>query len=295
MSKRGGRRGRGVDFEHRFGTSRWAEDLLLASLNAHGDLLAVRYGLSKVVEANALEYGQTDYKEPDLPVFRRADLSPDDAKAIQDKDFSEPASRAILEMEGRPIALLSRAIAAIEVEFSPYRAKEMAGRYWNPRTREHWDRRPLKHAKPPTAPNVWVKEEDLEKLLKWERRVKVPIVVAHLFDQEAFAVSLRDVAAFHRQLARSPNELNRIQVTTGRFKILQTYDRVDASGAREQKYCFVVTPAAATKVGDIDGVEVKSQVGLSSSKKYVSHVLFSGSRLNLSGEFLDLLGAVKRR
>ena len=72
----------------------------------------------------------------------------------------------------------------------------MKDRQWKIRTSEQWDVRPLKHAKPPTAPNIWIKEEDIEKLSAWEGDYGIAIAVAHFFDQEAFAVSLAKVAAF---------------------------------------------------------------------------------------------------
>lgn len=76
------------------------------------------------------------------------------------------------------------------------------------------------------------------------------------------------------------------------FRKLQAYDRVDAQGAGERKAVFVVTPAAARKVGEITGVEVSAQWGLSQSKKYVSHILFQGGKLSLATEFLAYLRAL---
>jgi hypothetical protein len=65
-------------------------------------------------------------------------------------------------------------------------------------------------------------------------------------------------------------------------------------GAGEQKPVFIITPAAAEKIGDISGVEVTAQVDVSGSKKYVSHVLFSGGSLEIKPgcvEFLEGLGS----
>ncbi len=81
-----------------------------------------------------------------------------------------------------------------------------------------------------------------------------------------------------------PRDGVKLQVTSGIFSKIQTYDRVDAQGAREQKAVFVVTPAAAVKAGDVDNVKVGTQLGLSSSKKYVSHVIFSEGTFTASPE-----------
>jgi hypothetical protein len=73
-----------------------------------------------------------------------------------------------------------------------------------------------------------------------------------------------------------------------------SYDRTDAAGAGERKTVFVVTPAVAMKVGDVEDVKVQAQLGLSSSKKYVTHSLFSGGHLNPTPEFLAFLKNAKR-
>ena len=66
--------GRGIDFEHKFKTSRWAEDLLLKSLSAQAGLLAVRFGLSQVKASADVTYDKNSWKEPDLLVYRIADF-----------------------------------------------------------------------------------------------------------------------------------------------------------------------------------------------------------------------------
>jgi hypothetical protein len=184
---------------------------------------------------------------------------------------------------------------AIEVEFSPYKASEMKDRDWQPRTHARWLQRPLKNANPPTAPNIWVKAEDVDKLLAWQKDFGVPIVVAHLFDQEAFAVALRDVERFRTAYLNGKTNQVQLQVTTGIFAKEQRYDRVDASGAAEVKSVFIITPAVATKIGNITGVKVSAQLGLSTSMKYVSHVIFSGGQIELSRDFIKFLREVRKR
>ena len=287
-------RGRGIDFEHRFRTSRWAEDLLIRSLGTAQGLLTVRFGLSEIRPDAELEYGTSDLKEPDLLVYELADLSNAERKSLETLDLVSQ-DRADFGSGGALRFVTEKALAAVEVEFSPYKAREMAGRDWKPRTIERWKRRPLKHANPPTAPNIWVKEEDLGKLLTWERVSKVPIVVVHIFDQEAFAVSLKRVEKFDKQLKKTSSRRKRVmlQVTSGIFAKIQSYARVDAQGAREQKPVFVVTPAVAVRTGEVEDVKVDTQLGVSSSKKYVSHVIFSGGKLTVSPEFVALLRALR--
>lgn len=287
-------RGRGIDFEHRFKTSRWAEDLLVKSLTDELGLITARYGISTIVPAGEeLIYGQSEYKEPDLLVFKSALLNAKEKALLQDGslDWQE---RVKLDKEGQLSDLLKKALVALEVEFSPYRAKEMKDRAWNPRTEERWNKRPLKNANPPVAPNIWVKLEDLSKLLAWERDFGIPIVVTHLFDQEGFAIALSKIEAFRERHDADPADRVRIQVTGGIFQKEQKYDRIDAQGASETKTVFIVTPAVATKIGDIEGVKVSTQLGLSTSMKYVSHVIFSDGEISISAQFVDFLGDLKK-
>jgi hypothetical protein len=287
-------RGRGIDFEHRFNTSRWAEDLLIQALGPEYGLLTVRFGLSIVRPEGELIYGTTGYKEPDLLVYELGDLTTPE-KALLATENLEVANRTEFACGQRLEFAFGKALAALEVEFSPYRAKEMKGRDWKPRTVSEWDRRPLKRAMPPTAPNVIVKEEDLPKLAKWEDSTCVPIIVTHLFDQEAFAVKLSTLREFNLEYENKPEDRVKLQVTTGIFKTLQTYDRVDAQGAAEKKWIFRVPPSSAEKIGDLIDIQASAQLGLSASKKYVTHALFSGGRLEVSSEFGALLKRARVR
>jgi hypothetical protein len=285
-------RGRGIDFEHRFNTSRWAEDLLITTLNEKQGFLVVRFGMSSVVPAGGqLIYGQSDYKEPDLLVFSVKHLNATEMAFLEDRTLTWD-ERLKLHPKEHLDKLLKKALVALEVEFSPYKAKEMKQRTWAPRSGSDWERRPLKHANPPVAPNIWVKLEDLSKLLAWQADFGIPIVISHLFDQEGFAVALSRIQEFCRQYDRlDQGDQIRLQVTQGIFRKEQRYDRADAQGAVETKTVFVVTPAVAEKIGDIENVEVSTQLGVSSSKKYVSHVIFSGGRISPCSSFVAFLNA----
>jgi len=287
-------KGRGIDFEHRFKTSRWAEDLLLAEFNRQADLIAVRYGLSEVQSDDALaSYFKTDEKEPDLLVLQRNQLNAEQLRLIN-KVNSEEADRIKLFSSGALSFLMETAFVAIEVEFSPYKAAEMKGRNWQRKTLEQWEKRPLKHANPPVAPNIFIKEEDLAPLLTWQKRNKIPVVVTHVFDQEAFAISLNQIRGFESKYVSLQDEAQRgLQVTSGIFKKIQTYDRVDAQGAAEKKAVYCVSPAASVKAADIKQIKVKAQLGVSSSKKYISHVIFEGGKVLFTPEYLKLLASGK--
>lgn len=284
--------GRGLDFEHRFRTSRWAEDLLQDALHRSGTFLCFKLGLSQIARDNRPDPGDAEFKEPDLLLFCPADITAEERRWLEETDLTQMLPSTLLA-DPFAHALLSKARCAIEVEFSPYRAAEMKDRGWIPKHPDALLRRPRKHANPPTAPNIWVKLEDLPRLEAWERAFNIPIVVAHLFDQEAFAVPLAALTALEARWPDRAEEAVQLQLTTGIFRKVQSYDRVDAQGAGETKVVFVVSPAAAQPVGILTGVTVTAQIGLSSSKKYVAHVLFEGGRLAFSDTFLAFLSAQK--
>jgi hypothetical protein len=211
-------RGRGTDFEHRFNTSRWAEDLLIHSLGSDIGFVTVRLGISEVRSAHDLQsYALGDIKEPDLIVLPLDQLSPDELRMLSVGDLSQ-LERDEFGDGGKYTFIMDKALAAIEVEFSPYRASEMKDRNWRAKSKEQWERRPLKHANPPVAPNIWVKLEDLDRLVRWQGLTGVPVVVVHLFDQEGFAVKLEELASFNVELNERPNEAVRLQLTRGIFR-----------------------------------------------------------------------------
>lgn len=286
------RRSRGLDFQQRLDTSRWAEGLLMKALNAAG-LLCVRSGISEARLADAVLEIDEALKVPDLLVFEPGSVSRAERVLLAGTDLpSQPPT--VYARGGRFHFACQKALAAIEVEFSPYKAKEMKGRHWQKRTPEQLARRPPRVATRPTAPNIWVKEEDLARLQAWERDFGVPIVVAHLFDQEGFAVRFSEVTGFDRRYRENPNDRIRLQLSTGFFKFVQRFSRVDAEGAAEEKTVLVVAPCAATKVGDIKRVRVDAQLGVSASKKYVAHVLFKAGRLQVDEGFLTLVRETRR-
>ncbi|WP_191083031.1 hypothetical protein [Roseococcus microcysteis] len=280
------KRGRGSDYKQKFQTSRWAEDIFFRHLNAHPDIVAIRFGLSKFTESNEIDPGDESIKEPDLLVYCKNDLSDQEKAFFLDADFAlDDMSRS-----GLPDFVYRKACAAFEVEFSPYKAADMKGRHKLPKPYEPGQKLPKKAPAPPTAPNIFVKEEDLDRLSEWQRRSGVSnMFVAHFFDQEAFMVNLDTILSFRQNYRAIPQddmrEIINIQRRTGIFFGEQSYDRVDAQGAREKKWVYRVHPNKTIKIGIVQNVDVGSQLSLSSSQKYVSHVLFTGGEIIFSDEF----------
>lgn len=281
--------GRGIDFEHRFNTSRWAEDRVHEALTSKG-LISVRLGASKVAEIIARDQAEIEVKEPDLLILEARKLSAAQMKVLREYEFdlSEiPPDQ--LKDKPRWRFLWKCALFALEIEFSPYKATAMKQRHW---ARRDPNKKVLKHAKPPIAPNIWVKVEDLDRLSAWQDSFGVKIFVFHLFDEEAFGIGLDTLLSENHALNQIKNdeELRRRQLSTGIFRKEQNYNRVDQEAASERKMVFVVAPAACTKIANLVEVEVASQLGMSKSGKYVSHVLFYGGKFEPLPELWNLIG-----
>jgi hypothetical protein len=169
----------------------------------------------------------------------------------------------------------------------------MKDRNWKKKDLTKLISRPLKHAKAPTAPNIFIKEEDLPRLSAWQASNSISIYVVHVFDQQAFAIKLDDVLSFNNELDSQIDEQNKrnLQLTRGIFKEVQAYNRVDATGASEKKVVFKVSPEASITAGDVSNVDVQAQLGVSTSKKYVAHVIFKNGELDLAKG--NLLGCIE--
>lgn len=286
-------RGRGVDFKQRHAMSWWAEDLVLKGLGNCEGLLVTRYGLSEYIEPGIQIEASADVKEPDLLVYDARTLTTEEAALLKSGGVAQNGGEGCGAYEHMAF-LVSKALAGIEVEVSPYQAKIMRDRNWKPIASEDFDRRPRKRAEPPIAPNVFVKEEDVPRLARWSECFgECPVVIIHVFDQEAFAVHLRDLQRFWEEWPNDAEQQRKKQLTTGIFYVEQRFDRVDAQGAAETKRVFRVAPAAAILVGDVVGVKVSAQVEVSSSGKYVTQPRFEGGRLVVRDEFLEFLRGLR--
>jgi len=288
-------RGRGIDYKQRFSASRWAEDCLKVSLGKKYGLFTIRIGLSDVKSNDRALSPIPNLKVPDLLVFKEGNLTSRQKRSLSSADLPlKPLE--VFRSSGQFGFCMRKALAAIEVEFSPYRAARMKGRFWKPKSKKELEERPRRHAKPPIAPNIWIQEKDLGRLDTWGRRFHVPIVIAHVFNQEAFAVPFKTIKRFARkyELARRRRRKVVLQLSSGIFKLEDySYDRTDAQGAREQKDVYVVAPCAATKIGDVTGVKVRAQLNISPSQKYVTQPIFKGGRVIVSDDFLTLLNQLR--
>lgn len=283
-------RGRGVDFEQRFKASRWAENKVFEALHTER-FLPVRLGTSKVAQIILRGDDEIDFKEPDLLVLDANRISASEQRKLEEQSFDlTEISPATLLQSNQWRFLWKAALFAVEVEFSPYKSTIMKGRNWKPRDPKT-NRKLPKSANPPVAPNIWVKLEDMPRLGRWQEQFKTNIFIFHVFDEEAFGVSLSTLIEADKILNNLGDQPSvKWQLEKGIFRKEQNYNRGDQEAASERKKVFVVSPAASKRIGLVKGVEIKAQLGLSATGKYVTQVIFEDGFIEILPTMYELVG-----
>ncbi len=297
---------RGSDFLMRFSQGRWAEDIVVRTINATEDFRVVPYGPSSVAPSDPhkmeqyferLDKAGTIGKRPDLLMLPRDDyenLRPQlDEIGFDNLPFTPEAELDFL---------CSRAIIALEVENSLWVARRMPDygkgvdlcqlisksrcfkkpekitqwETWTKnvqrfcgRSEERWHLKGfLETAKVPT---VIIKDEDLEPLRAWEATCNVPVFIFHVFYDEAYYISFQD--------ARELIESGVIRPTQ------QTFYAPGGPTTRKQIYKIWYT--LAQPLGTmVQEPELSARFVEDKNGHILPYVHFSGGRMALSAEIL---------
>lgn len=173
---------RGSDFVMRYEQGRWAEDRILASINASSGYRALAYGRSGVGpkdKAKIPEYwakyiqAESIGKRPDLLVLRREDydrlrhLLPEDSTLATDEELQP---------------FLEFAVCGIEAENSLWVVEKMPDYGKTKLTKISF-----------IAPTVIVKREDEAPLMAWQDHFGIPICVVQVFYDRAYIVPLQQI------------------------------------------------------------------------------------------------------
>ena len=186
--------------------------------------------------------------------------------------------RSVFEEGNNYHWVLEKSVCAIEIEYSTsnslsYRERNCAPKPWKLKKRHG----PKNLPKPPSAPNVWVKGEDLHRLNAWQEDHNINIIVLHFFNHEAFAVLLSDVydAAQHiYNLARtSKPRAHKYMQEHGIYCTEHDYVNYLSEGSSQTKDVIVVAPFASKKAANISDVNITSYV-VEQHAKYSAKVLF---------------------
>jgi hypothetical protein len=264
----------------RFHQGRWSEDRIITGINNTANYRAVPYGISRVYVENGQEtieeywrkYSQIEKygKRPDIMVFR---------KTIYDKIKKELSDDPTLMTEEEWKPLVNQSLCAIEAENSLWRASKMPDK----------DLKLPLPKKNVIAPNIWVKEEDVEGLLSWQRIYNKPIYVVQVFYDMAYAARLKTILEKVRRIQR----YRQMSLRNAEMKrcglIIATQPYTDSrTGVRQEKEVYRLHPAAAIVFGYLaNDPSLEPRVLESKSGKIMPYVHFSGGTLTLSKEILS--------
>jgi hypothetical protein len=300
---------RGSDFLMRFSQGRWAEDILMRTINQTDDFRAVPYGPSSVAPSDPhemeryfehLDQAGAIGKRPDLLILSRGDyedvLPQLEKIGLTDLPFIPETDLDFLR---------SRAIMAVEVENSLWIAHEMPDygkgitlveltnkrrRFKKPERQAEWkawinnlqrfcaqseSHRHLKgFLEASKMPTVIIKEEDLLPLTEWAINYGVRIFIFHLFYDEAYYISLEEACKLIESGVILPTE--------------QTF--YAPGGPTTRKIIYKIWYTLAQPLGTMTHQpEMSAKFVKDKNGHILPYVHFSGGQMALSAEILSEL------
>jgi hypothetical protein len=297
---------RGSDFLMRFSQGRWAEDILVRTINATDDLRAVPYGPSSVAPSEPyemelyferLDKAGTVGKRPDLLV-----LPKDGYEAIRPQLNEIGLANLPFTPEADLDFLRSRTIIAVEVENSLWVAREMPDygkgvaltelitkprRFRKPEKIKRWEawtenvqrfcsqseaRKRLKgFLETAKVPTIIIKDEDLVPVTDWETNYNVPVFIFHVFYDQAYYISLQDARELIENGVILPTE--------------QTF--YAPGGPTTHKHIYKIWYTLAQPLGTmIRQPEMSAKFVKDKNGHILPYVHFSGGEMALSAEIL---------
>jgi hypothetical protein len=182
---------RGSDFLMRWSQGRWAEELVQSAFEKEDTFRVVPYGPSSVAPTEPeklesyfemLRNVNIVGKRPDFLILHKRSY-----EQIQDDLNRIQLSNIPFTSDDQLEFLISKAIAAAEVETSLWVASEMP---------DYGKGKPLQNdptivtfKKRQKAPTIIIKEEDIEPLKEWQKYHKIPVYIFHLFYDLAYFLS----------------------------------------------------------------------------------------------------------
>lgn len=194
---------------------------------------------------------------------------------IKDRIHGDPT--LMREEEWGP--LIEKCVCGIEAETSLWKASKMPDRNL---------KLPLPRITNLIAPNIWVKEEDVKGLLKWQRVYNKPIYVVQVFYDLAYAARLRTILEKAQRILEHKLRKIRIELMKREGLIIESQKYVDSrTGVAQEKTVYRLHPASAIPFGHITK-EPKLVVKVLEDEKgkIIPYIHFSGGELALSKEIL---------
>lgn len=187
------RRLRGSDFLMRWAQGRWAEDIVIRTLNRTSEFGAIPYGPSTVAPEDPAELElffdkmtaiAQEGKRPDVLVFDKPTFVWAE-RTIQQRlgDISKFAEA--LSNEFRDV--ITRATLGLEIENSLWVTEKMPG-FGKPFTRYTRGKNKGRLKPAGIVPMIIVKHEDIARLRQWQSAFGVPLYIVHIFYDRGYFV-----------------------------------------------------------------------------------------------------------
>ncbi|HFE66787.1 MAG TPA: AccI family restriction endonuclease [Chloroflexi bacterium] len=274
------RRLRGSDFLMRWSQGLWSETRFIEAINQSELYFAIMYGPSSVAPSHDVreyelyferleEAGLNQLKRPDLLAFRKTDQ-----KHIEKivEDLGGLAELPFIP-EDEMDDLLQPALAAIECENSLWKAQQMPAYGEELRPMRRLGGKPGL-PKSAVLPTVIIKEEDRERLWRWQDETNIPIHIWHAFYDVGFGLSLNKAQQLIDEGLIEPT--------------IQTFQA--PGGAVSKKAIYKFYYHYAYRVGESEeDPELTAAHIIDKNGHILPYVKFEGGRFRLHPEALQVL------
>lgn len=274
------RRLRGSDFLMRWSQGVWSEQRLLEAVNDTEDYFALPYGPSGTAprdDPREVELYFERLEEAGLGELKRPDL------LILPKSEEDDTRNAVAELGGErelPFTpedqlreIVSRAILGVECENSLWRCADMPDYGSELRAMRRLGGKPglPKNA---VLPTVILKEEDRQPLLRWEQNSGVDIHIWHVFYDLAFGLALEAAQRLVADGLISPTE-----------QVFQAPGGATTTKTLYKFYYHYAYPVGSAQ----EEPQLVADYLIDKNGHVLPYVKFSGGRLKLAAEVLDVL------
>lgn len=278
---------RGLDFLIRNEQGRWAEELVIETINNETDFKAVRYGVSKAVIVGSydkwVEYWEKYQsverygKRPNVLIFRKDTFREFEEELKRHSDSFGDTSLIPEEIWENYVR---KAACALEVEMSLWKASRM----------------PDKDMKLPLrklnviAPMIWVKEEDAIKLESWMKRYNKLIYVIQVFYDLAYIASLQLIINKASRVKSAQSKEMKREVMKHEGLIVESQKYVDEiTGVATTKTVYRLHPAAAMLFGElIEPPKINVEILEDERGKIIPFLRFSNGKLKINPRVIEM-------
>ena len=266
------RRTRGSDFQMRWAQGRWSEEIAIRALNQTAQFGVLPYGPSIIEPEDPAEREQ--FYEKMRPIFqegKRPDLLLYDKLTYEwARDEVERHLGTVEQMAAASSVhlrdVVAKAKAALEIENSLWVTEKMPG-FGKPFSRYKRGKNKGRLKPAGIVPNIWIKQEDISPLQRWEAEHKIAVHIVQIFYDRGYFIKFNDVLDL-----LEAGELG-----------METESYTNPSGRASSPKQVVRVPYILCKeFGTVSGPTLEPRAIVDKNGKVMTYVTFSGGEIQLS-------------